>query len=98
MAEKTNIWAATLLTLKEIGDKLLARTKTTQEDVAHLLDLHQMLESGTGGKAVLIERIFEEIEQVRMFQLETHRKVLAVLERQEAMIRALNLPVEPSGR
>ena len=52
---------------------------------------------GGGGKAVLIERIFQEIEALRMQQYEMDKKLSEVLGLQQAMISALNLPVEPSG-
>jgi len=89
--------AGYLLNFRKTGDFLKDRTAKTGEDVEHLLEMHQMLETGGGGKAVLIERIFQEIEALRMQQYEMDKKLSEVLGLQQAMISALNLPVEPSG-
>lgn len=93
-AEKSKL-AGLLLGFRKTGDFLRDRTTKTGEDVEHLLEMHQMLETGAGGKAVLVERIFLEIEAVRTQQSEMDRKLDEILRQQLAMVAALNLPVEP---
>lgn len=96
MPEKKEGLAGLLLGFKRTGDFLRDRTAKTGEDVEHLLDLHRMLETGSGGKAVLVERIFQEIEALRLQQQEMDIKLSKLLRQQQAMIQALNLPVGPS--
>lgn len=66
MPEKMPSFAGLLLGFRKTADILKDRTTKTGEDVEHLLELHRMLETGEGGKAVLIERLFEEIQAIRM--------------------------------
>ncbi|WP_460272136.1 hypothetical protein [Celeribacter sp. ULVN23_4] len=52
-----------------------------------------MLETGEGGKAVLVERLFEEIVVIRMKQSAMDVKLDEILAHQKAVVKALNLPV-----
>lgn len=96
MSKRKTTLAAILLGFRKTGDSLLDRTMKTGEDVEHLLEMHQMLETGADGKAVLVERIFQEIEAIRMQQLEMTQKLSEIHSQQQAMVRALNLPAELS--
>ncbi|GHG95122.1 hypothetical protein [Pseudodonghicola xiamenensis] len=97
MPEKRTSFAGLLLGFRKTADFLQDRTMKTGEDVEYLLELHRLLETGEGGKAVLIERLFEEILAIRMQQSAMEAKLDEVLHQQRAMVEALNLPVA-SGR
>ncbi len=68
MSGKRDSLAGLSLGVRKIADFLRDRTTKTGEDVEHLLELHSMLEMGEGGKAVLVERLFEEIVAIRKQQ------------------------------
>lgn len=52
-----------------------------------------MLEMGGGGKAVLVEKLFEELVAIRMQQSVMDAKLDEILAQQKSMVKALNLPV-----